>query len=246
MLEILFPAAMNFLTSNLAIGNRGNIPNLEVNMEELDQTLTTLKLGGIIILPLSLLAIIALAIMLEKAFLYWRFARLSHDLLNLVENYGFKWADLEKILSGLDERHYYKRFFEVLISNRHQPSWWTESRAADEAQVIESNLARRLWALETIVTAAPLLGLVGTVIGMMRAFQIIGSEGIVNPTAVTGGVAEALIATVVGLLIALVALFGFNYFSRLQSQTMDEMERLGTRLIDHIRLDQQDGAHEAA
>ncbi len=215
-------------------------------MEELDQTLTTLKLGGIIILPLSLLAIIALAIMLEKAFLYWRFARLSHDLLNLVETYGFKWSDLEKILSGLDERHYYKRFFEVVISNRHQPSWWTESRAADEAQLIESNLARRLWALETIVTAAPLLGLVGTVIGMMRAFQIIGSEGIVNPTAVTGGVAEALIATVVGLLIALVALFGFNYFSRLQSQTMDEMERLGTRLIDHIRLDQQDGAHEAA
>ncbi|MEK7768718.1 MAG: MotA/TolQ/ExbB proton channel family protein [Pseudomonadota bacterium] len=215
-------------------------------MEELDQTLTTLKLGGIIILPLSLLAIIALAIMLEKAFLYWRFARLSHDLLNLVETYGFKWSDLEKILSGLDKRHYYKRFFEVVISNRHQPSWWTESRAADEAQLIETNLARRLWALETIVTAAPLLGLVGTVIGMMRAFQIIGSEGIVNPTAVTGGVAEALIATVVGLLIALVALFGFNYFSRLQSQTMDEMERLGTRLIDHIRLDQQDGAHEAA
>ncbi len=215
-------------------------------MEELNQTWTTLKLGGVIILPLSLLAIIALAIMLEKAFLYWRFARLSHDLLNLVETYGFKWEDLEKILSGLDERHYYKRFFEVVISNRHQPSWWVESRAADEAQLIETNLSRRLWTLETIVTAAPLLGLVGTVIGMMRAFQIIGSEGIVNPTAVTGGVAEALIATVVGLLIALTALFGFNYFSRLQSQTMDEMERLGTRLIDHIRLDQQDGAHETA
>ncbi len=215
-------------------------------MEELNQTWTTLKLGGVIILPLSLLAIIALAIMLEKAFLYWRFARLSHDLLNLVETYGFKWEDLEKILSGLDERHYYKRFFEVVISNRHQPSWWVESRAADEAQLIETNLSRRLWTLETIVTAAPLLGLVGTVIGMMRAFQIIGSEGIVNPTAVTGGVAEALIATVVGLLIALTALFGFNYFSRLQSQTMDEMERLGTRLIDHIRLDQQDGVHETA
>lgn len=61
-------------------------------MEELNQTLTTLKLGGIIILPLSLLAILALAIMLEKAFLYWRFARLSHDLLNLVETYGFKWG----------------------------------------------------------------------------------------------------------------------------------------------------------
>lgn len=208
-------------------------------MQELQQAWIAFKLGGMIILPLSLLGIIALAIMLEKAFLYWRYARLSYDLLNLVETYGFAWEDLEKILSGLNERHYYKRFFEVVIANRHRPSWWTESRAADEALVIETSLARRLWVLETIVTAAPLLGLMGTIIGMMHAFQIIGGNGIVNPTGVTGGVAQALIATAVGLLIALIALFGFNYFSRLQSQTMDEMERLGTRLIDHIRLDQQ-------
>ena len=215
-------------------------------MEYFNQAWVILKLGGYIIIPLSLLGIIALAIMIEKAFVYWRFARLSRDLANLIETYGFKWEDLEKILSGLDRRHYYKRFFEVVIANRHQPSWWTESRAADEAQIIEESLARRLWALDTIVTAAPLLGLVGTVIGMMSAFQVIGSEGIVNPTAVTGGVAEALIATVIGLIIALIALFGFNYFSRLQSQTMDEMERLGTRLIDHIRLDQKEEPHETA
>ncbi|CAH1194028.1 Outer membrane transport energization protein ExbB [Candidatus Nitrotoga sp. BS] len=214
-------------------------------MQELQNAWIAFKLGGMIILPLSLLGVIALAIMLEKAFLYWRYARLSYDLLNLVETYGFAWADLEKMLSVLSERHYYKRFFEVVITNRHRPSWWTESRAADEAQLIETSLARRLWVLETIVTAAPLLGLMGTIIGMMHAFQIIGS-GVVNPTGVTGGVAQALIATAVGLLIALIALFGFNYFSRLQSQTMDEMERLGTRLIDHIRLDQQGSAHEAA
>lgn len=215
-------------------------------MQELQEVWMAFKLGGIIILPLSLLGIIALAIMLEKAFLYGRYARLSYDVLNLVETYGFAWADLEKILSGLNERHYYKRFFEVVIANRHRPSWWTESRAADEAQLIESSLARRLWVLETIVTAAPLLGLMGTIVGMMHAFQIIGGSGIVNPTGVTGGVAQALIATAVGLLIALIALFGFNYFSRLQSQTMDEMERLGTRLIDHIRLDQQGSTHETA
>ena len=215
-------------------------------MQELQEVWMAFKLGGIIILPLSLLGVIALAIMLEKAFLYGRFARLSYDLLNLVETYGFAWEDLEKILSGLNERHYYKRFFEVVIANRHRPSWWTESRAADEAQVIEASLSRRLWVLETIVTAAPLLGLMGTIVGMMHAFQIIGGSGVVNPTGVTGGVAQALIATAVGLLIALIALFGFNYFSRLQSQTMDEMERLGTRLIDHIRLDQQGSTHETA
>jgi biopolymer transport protein ExbB len=215
-------------------------------MQELHESWIALQSGGIIVVPLSLLAIIALAIMLEKALLYWRFARLSNDVLNLVETYGFAWADLEKILSGLSHRHYYKRFFEVVIANRHHPSWWTESRAADEAQLIETSLGRRLWVLETIVTAAPLLGLVGTVLGMMHAFKIIGGNGIVNPIGVTGGVAQALVATVIGLVIALIALFGFNYFSRLQSQTLDEMERLGTRLIDHIRLDQEGSPHETA
>ena len=52
--------------------------------------------------------------------------------------------------------------------------------------------------------------------------------------------AEALIATAVGLFVALVALFAFNFFSQRQAQVMDEMERLGTRMIDHIRLDQRE------
>jgi biopolymer transport protein ExbB len=210
-------------------------------MQDLNETWTALKLGGIIILPLSLLAVLALAVMIEKAWLYWRYAALSGELQNLVETYGFDWAELEAKLAGLAPRNYYRRFFEAVVANRRHPAWWTESRAADEAQRIEKSLGRRLWVLDTIVTAAPLLGLLGTILGMMHAFQLIGGSGLVNPIGVTGGVAQALIATAVGLLIALVALFGFNYFSRLQSHTLDEMERLGTRLIDHIRLDQQGG-----
>jgi biopolymer transport protein ExbB len=180
-------------------------------------------------------------VMIEKIILYWRYAGISDDLLSLVETYGFDWKELEARLARTRPRNYYRRFFEAVLANRHHPAWWTESRAADEAQLIEKALGRRLWVLETIVTAAPLLGLLGTILGMMHAFQLIGGSGLVNPTGVTGGVAQALIATAVGLLIALIALFGFNYFSRLQSQTLDEIERLGTRLIDHIRLDQQGG-----
>ena len=215
-------------------------------MQELQEAWIAFKFGGVIMIPLSLMGVIALAIMLEKAFLYKRFACLSYGLSSLIETYGFPWEELEKQLSRLNDHHYYKRFFWVILANRNRPAWWTESRAADEAQVIETSLASRLWVLETIVTAAPLLGLMGTIIGMMHAFQIIGSNGIVNPAGVTGGVAQALIATAVGLLVALIALFGFNYFSRLQSQTMDEMERLGTRLIDHIRLDQRGNTHETS
>ena len=102
--------------------------------------------------------------------------------------------------------------------------------------------------LETIVTAAPLLGLFGTITGMMHAFNLIGDNGLVDPTGVTGGVAQALIATALGLFIAIVALFANNFFSRRQAQMLDEMERLGTRLVDHIRMNgnSQEGAHEAA
>jgi biopolymer transport protein ExbB len=58
---------------------------------------------------------------------------------------------------------------------------------------------------------------------------------------VTGGVAEALIATAVGLFIALVALFAFTYVSNRQAQVMDEMEQLGTRVVDHLRLEADGG-----
>jgi biopolymer transport protein ExbB len=125
----------------------------------------------------------------------------------------------------------------VILENRTHPAWWVESRAADAAGLVEKQLSRWLWILETIVTAAPLLGLLGTITGMVRAFKLFGNQGLVDPTGVTGGVAEALIATAVGLFIALVALFAFNFFSHRQAQVMDEMERLGTCLVDRIRLD---------
>ena len=75
--------------------------------------------------------------------------------------------------------------------------------------------------LETVVTAAPLMGLLGTITGMMQAFKVIGGSGLVAPTQVTSGVAQALIATALGLLIALFALFGFNFFARMQSHALD-------------------------
>ncbi|MDA8365294.1 MAG: MotA/TolQ/ExbB proton channel family protein [Gammaproteobacteria bacterium] len=215
-------------------------------MKDLLHTWIALRIAGAIVLPLSVLGVLALSIMIEKAILYRRYAGISDDLLALVEAQGVSWENLEKKLHSVSQRHVFRRFFEVILANRRQPIWWAESRAADEAQRIDSVLGRRLWVLETIVTAAPLLGLLGTIMGMMDAFRLIGATGLVNPTGVTGGVARALIATAMGLLIALIALFGFNYFSRQQAQTLDELERLGTRLIDHIRLDREESGRAPA
>ena len=208
-------------------------------MQDLYNTLKALQFGGMTVYPLLLLGVIALAIILDKAFVYWRYVRLPTALMRLLETYRFAWTDLEGQVISLVPGSYFGRFFRVILNNRANPAWWVESRAGDEAQLIEKALSRGLWVLETIVTAAPLLGLVGTIVGMMESFKLIGGSGLVNPTGVTGGVAQALIATTLGLILALIALFAFNFFSHLQSKTMDEMVRLGTCLVDHIRMDQE-------
>jgi biopolymer transport protein ExbB len=215
-------------------------------MQSWSDVLSALQIGGAMVYPLLALAVLAIVIVLEKGFVFWKRTRLPASLVDLAETYGFGWDELERQVTALDRRNYFAGFFRVILDNRTHPAWWVESRAADEASLIEKALGRWLWVLETIVTAAPLLGLLGTITGMIRAFKLFGNQGLVDPGGVTGGVAEALIATALGLFIALIALFAFNYFSQRQAQVMDEMERLGTRLIDHIRLDERGSGDEAA
>jgi len=199
-----------------------------------------LEIGGAMVYPLIVLSIIAAVVVLEKAYLYAVRTRLPAALIALVETYDFEWPELGRQLDALNKRNYFGSFLRVIADNHTRPAWWVESRAGDEAGMIEKELARWLWVLETIVTAAPLLGLLGTITGMIRAFKLFGNQGLVDPGGVTGGVAEALIATALGLFVALIALFAFNYFSHRQAQVLDEMERLGTRLVDRIRLDRQE------
>lgn len=203
------------------------------------EILNSLKLGGSLIYPLSITFIIALALIFDKIFLYQKLVNLPKKLFDLIETYNFKWNEFEAELSKLSNKNFYQNFFAVILKNKNNPIWWLESRAIDEAKIIEKNLNRGLWVLETIVTVAPLLGLLGTIFGMMTSFKIIGENGVVNPSGVTSGVAESLIATAFGLVIAIIALFAFNYFSRKNEQILDELERLGTRIIDHIKLDQK-------
>jgi len=200
-----------------------------------------LTIGGVAMYPLFLLAIIAAALIIDKILLYCRLVKLPENISQTVETFNFDWSSLDEQLQKLPEENFYRRFFFVIIKNKNQPAWWVESRAADEAKMIEQEFKQGLWALETIITAAPLLGLLGTIVGMMNAFKVIGTVaagGLVNPTGITGGVAEALIATAFGLLIAVMALFAYNYFSSKQDQILDRLEMLGTKVIDHIKLDQ--------
>ncbi len=87
-----------------------------------------------------------------------------------------------------------------------------------------------LSALDTIITLSPLLGLLGTVTGMIRAFGLLGGRELDSPTVITGGIAEALIATAAGLGIAIIALIPFNYLNARLEEARNELEDAATHL----------------
>lgn len=199
-----------------------------------------LEMGGVMMIPLSLLFIISLAVIIDKIIFYQKFGSCCKELRDVLAQYDFSWDELSLRLETVNDKNIFKSFLSVIVQNKSRPSWWVESRAEDEAKRIEKNISKYIWIVETTITAAPLIGLLGTIIGMMGSFRLFGVDNLVNVSGITGGVAEALVVTAVGLGIALLALFAFNYLSKKQDGILDEMECLGTKMIDHIRLENED------
>jgi biopolymer transport protein ExbB len=192
--------------------------------------------GGWIVYPLSMLAIAALAIMIDRAYVLWRLARIPDSASTAGDAHAGRQGGRFRSPRTLPQAHVLSRINALIDNHRDAPLWRIEERIEMTATQIERDMSRGLWLLETIVTAAPLLGLLGTIVGMMRSFRLIGGDGLVSAAGVSGGVAQALVATAIGLIIALVALFAFNYFSRRVDRLMEEIESFANEWLGEIRL----------
>jgi biopolymer transport protein ExbB len=181
--------------------------------------------GGPVMVPLLLCSIISLTVTIER-FLFWR--RIAsrapvEELLRLVERQEIGKASKLGADSDLPVAR-------VLVAGLfHRNS--SPAKALEVAAQAEIPLLKeRLVILDTIVTLAPLLGLLGTITGMISSFGIMSEAGLGQPHAVTGGVAEALIATATGLLIAILTLIPYNYFSNRAERELEQIEYYGSRL----------------
>ena len=181
--------------------------------------------GGLIMIPLLLCSIVSLAVTIERL-LYWH--RISskqpvEQMLVSVEQGKLK----EALSDGQESPLPAARVLAAGLAHRN-PSYSKAMEVAAQGEM--PVLKRRLVILDTIITLAPLLGLLGTITGMISSFGIMSDTGLGQPHAVTGGVAEALIATATGLLIAILTLIPYNYFTSRAEKEMEDIEYFASRL----------------
>ncbi len=191
----------------------------------LGEVVQLLAKGGPVMIPLLLCSLLALAIIFERARTWWRLASLAEADRILALAARGEWDAAARV--GEASRSPVARVLAAGLRHRNPaPALAMEAAALAEA----ARLKRYLPLLDTIITLSPLLGLLGTVTGMISAFGVMATAGMNEPHAITGGVAEALIATASGLAVAIVALVPFNLFNSRVEGLLETIELYGSRL----------------
>ncbi len=183
--------------------------------------------GGPIMWPLLIASILALGTVIERLVFLLR-ENLKRDPAALESFFAaVARGDLEEAARrGNESKFYLVRALAYALGHREQ----SLANALFFAQAQEMKRYRRgISILDTVITLAPLLGLLGTVVGMMGSFSLIGGD-LSAPGAITGGIAEALIATAFGLGIAITSLLPFNFLNTKMDDARQEIESAATQM----------------
>ncbi|MFL1453499.1 MotA/TolQ/ExbB proton channel family protein [Marinobacter sp. GN3S48] len=198
-----------------------------------------LKAGGILMVPIVACSILALAIILER---FWTL-RPSRVAPPQTINELWRWIKKKELngrkLKALQGSSPLGRILAGgLMNAKHGREIMKESIEHEASQVIH-DLERFLNPLGTVATITPLLGLLGTVIGMIKVFAEIQLAGVGNAGNLAGGISEALITTAAGLSVAIPALIGHRYFLRRVDVLVVGMEQEAIKLVEVVHGDRE-------
>src|SRR6202171_5790259 len=192
------------------------------------------RAGGPLMWPIILCSITAAAIILER--LWTRQAKrvlpqnLPQRVWQLIEANQIN----DKVIAALEQNSPLGKLLAAGLANRNRPREVLMERLEDTGRHVVHELERFLNTLGTIAGVSPLLGLLGTVTGIIRSFNAIQAGGMGDPRALSGGIAEALIATVAGLCVAIPSLIAYRYLRGRVERLVVEMEKHAIRIADAI------------
>jgi len=191
----------------------------------------TLAQGGWPMIPIAVCSIVGLTITIERCVALRRSSVIDPRMLQLIEEYSERTAPDSAVMACRRTKGPFARIVEECVKARH----------LDHMEVIETmhatgrtqvgGMERGLTVLEIVAAVSPLLGLLGTVLGMITVFDAITVAGIGNPQVLSDGISKALITTVAGLCVAIPALAFHSWLSRRVDDFATEMQERATGFI---------------
>ena len=226
---------MNLLLSLLADANMvmpvsagtTAAPVAELNMWDL-----SLK-GGVIMIPLLILSILAIYIFIERAVVIRKAAREDRTFMDRIKDYIHE-GDVDAALNLCKKTDTpYARLIEKGITRLGRPMNDVLVAIENVGNLEVAKLEKGFPWLATAAAGAPMLGFLGTVTGMVRAFYNMASAGTsADITTLSGGIYEALVTTVGGLIVGIIAMFAYNYLVMLVDRVVNKMESRTMEFMD--------------
>jgi biopolymer transport protein ExbB len=194
--------------------------------------LELVKAGGWLMLPIIVCSVVALAIIVERIWSLQMRRVLPKHLVAQV----WRWEKVRKLndenLRDLQASSPLGSILAAGILNRNQSRDIMKESIEDTGRHIVHELERYLNSLGTIAAITPLLGLLGTVIGMIKVFATITTQGVGNPGALAGGISEALLTTAAGMSVAIPTLMFFRYFRGRVRMLVLRMEQEAMTMVE--------------
>jgi len=190
--------------------------------------------GGWLMVPILLCSTLSVAIIIERFWTLRRSKVTPEGLTTMVEDWAARHELDARHLEQIKDESPLGRIYSAALINRKRSREVIKEAVEDTGRHVVHDLERFLNTLGTIAGISPLLGLLGTVVGMIKVFSVIMISGVGDANVLAGGISQALITTAAGLTVAIPSYFFYRFFRGMVAEYVISMEEKAISLIDCI------------
>ena len=199
------------------------------------------RAGGPFMWPIIICSVALVGIVLERLWTLQRKRVLPQDLIKKVSDLAERNQVNAKVIEALEKNSPLGRVLASALANRHRGREIMMERVEDVGRHVVHELERFVNSVGTIASISPLLGLLGTVTGIIRAFNAVMLGGMGDPRMLAGGISEALVCTAAGLTVAIPAYVAHRYLRGKVERIVFEMEKIAVTFADTLGAEPQAG-----